>query len=337
MKVQVPAFRLAGLEIAAIWARDEEKAQKIAKENNIPLGTSDYSKILKIKEIDLVSILTPPFLHKDMTIDALNAGKHVLCDKPTALNTQEVQEMLEISKKYPNQLSIIDHEKRFLPSTTKMKEQIESGVIGNIIHMELTWKRYWDPYRPFDWWSDESKGGGILFAIGSHYIDLLTWLTGKKVKSVYGDMKNFVKQRKDVHGELHDVTADDYCSMDLKYEGDVPCNMIINSFVSTDHIGYNTVISIHGEKGSIHWNQGNLTVYSEQKKVFEYQEKYDVENKLTNAFLLGTYHLGVALKNHFEKGQDIRDISANFSSAIEVQKVLDSCKESSKKKKSIDL
>lgn len=150
LKVQVPIFRQAGLEIAAIWARDEQKALKLAKENDIPLGTSDYSKILEIKDINLISILTPPFLHKEMAIQALKSGKNVLCDKPTALNVNEVNEMNEIAKKFPNQLSLIDHEQRFCPSFKKMKEQIESGVIGNIIQIEVLWKRYWDPYRPFD-------------------------------------------------------------------------------------------------------------------------------------------------------------------------------------------
>lgn len=189
----------------------------------------------------------------------------------------------------------------------------------------------------YDWFSDENKGGGILFAIGSHYIDLVTWITGLKVKSVSGDMKNFVKERKDSQGESHKVTSDDYCSMNMRYENDIPCTMVINSFVSTDNNGYKTNIKIHGDKGSMDWNQGNLIIYSNQQKILEYSEQYDIEKKLNNAFLFGTYHLGLAIKDHFENGVDIRKTSANFESAIHTQKVMDACKESSEKKQWINL
>jgi len=246
-----------------------------------------------------------------------------------------IKTCFEISKKYPNQLSLIDHEQRFLPSFQKLKEYIENGSIGNIIQMEVSWKRYWEPNRTYDWWSEESNGGGILFAIGSHYIDMLTWLTNKQVKSVYGNLKTFTKQRKDLEGKIHDVTADDYCSMNLDYEGDIPCSITMNSNVSTSNTGYHTIISIHGDKGSIQWNQGDLTVYSNQEKIFEYKEIY--EKNLTNAFTLGTYYLGLALKDHFEGKSDISKICASFKSAIHVQKVMDGCKLSNLQKKLIKI
>ncbi|HEX9502161.1 MAG TPA: Gfo/Idh/MocA family oxidoreductase, partial [Thermoanaerobaculia bacterium] len=95
---QAPNFRDAGLEIAAIVGRD------------------NWRELLERNDIDLISIAMPPARHVEMAVAALEHGKHVLCEKPTALNAGEAEKLVEAARKRPNQIAIIDHELRFLPS-----------------------------------------------------------------------------------------------------------------------------------------------------------------------------------------------------------------------------
>src|SRR5438067_7107186 len=95
---QAPNFREAGLDVVAIAGRD------------------NWRSVIDRDDVDLVSIVMPPSLHLEMATAALERGKHVVCEKPTALNASEAQRLVEAAQKRPNQIAIIDHELRFLPS-----------------------------------------------------------------------------------------------------------------------------------------------------------------------------------------------------------------------------
>src|SRR5260370_25992528 len=114
---QAPNFRDAGLEIAAIVGRD------------------NWRELLERNDIDLISIAMPPARHVEMAVAALEHGKHVLCEKPTARNAGEAEKLVQAARKLPNQIASIDHELRFLPSFIAARQRI--AAIGPLRYAEV--------------------------------------------------------------------------------------------------------------------------------------------------------------------------------------------------------
>src|SRR5712675_987825 len=112
-RVQVPAFREAGLEVVAIAGHNADRTRRVAGE--LGLEAFDDWRALIASNVDLVTIVTPPSEHLQMATAALDAGKHVLCEKPTALNVDEAIQLAAAAKKHPDRITLIDHELRFLP------------------------------------------------------------------------------------------------------------------------------------------------------------------------------------------------------------------------------
>ena len=142
----------------------------------------DWEAMLAAHDFDLVCIATPTFLHAPQTLAAIEAGAHVLCDKPTAMNADEAARMLEAAET-AGRIHMIDHELRFNPNRMRIAELIADGSLGEIRHVDITnvgstWAN--PASRPQnDWWSLAEKGGGRLGANGSHQVDLLRWWLGE--------------------------------------------------------------------------------------------------------------------------------------------------------------
>ncbi|HWS70782.1 MAG TPA: Gfo/Idh/MocA family oxidoreductase, partial [Thermoanaerobaculia bacterium] len=157
-RVQTPAFREAGLEVVAIAGRDAAKTKEIARE--LDLRPFDDWRELVTSDVNLVTIVTPPSEHLEMATAALDAGKHVLCEKPTALDASEAQRLVDAARAHPDRIALIDHELRFLPSFLAAREQVRE--LGAIWYAEV---RYASPARgdrnrAWNWWSDATRGGG---------------------------------------------------------------------------------------------------------------------------------------------------------------------------------
>lgn len=173
-------------EIIAVADANPENAQTAAKKFGVTHVFNDYHDLINMKEIDAVSIATPNALHKQPTIDALNAGKHVLCEKPMAMNAQECQEMIDAEKKSGKVLQIA-LQWRFSGVAQFMKQYIDSGKMGEIYYARAMALRR----RGVPGWGvfidKEKQGGGPLIDIGVHILDLTLYLMGyPKAISVTG-------------------------------------------------------------------------------------------------------------------------------------------------------
>lgn len=158
---------------------DEEKAAKVAEE----LGcnyTTDWTTILD--DIDAVSIATPHHLHAEQSLTAINAGKHVLLEKPLANSEQESLQVIEAAEK-KGVTFMIAYIVRYLPGMQRLKQAIETEEFGQPFNANCFIEAYLEP-RPKDSWFSriETLGGGVLFSHGCHYIDILLWLFGNPVK-----------------------------------------------------------------------------------------------------------------------------------------------------------
>jgi predicted dehydrogenase len=172
----MPALKkLKDVEMVAFCDIVEERAVKAAKEYGVEGAKvfTDYKELLKL-DLDVVHVLTPNRQHSFITVDALEADKHVMCEKPMAINTKEAQKMLDAAKRTGKKLTI-GYQNRFRPECQYLKKCVEAGDLGEIYYARAqavrrravpTWGVFLD---------EENQGGGPLIDIGTHALDLTLW------------------------------------------------------------------------------------------------------------------------------------------------------------------
>ena len=161
------------------------------------------------RDVDLVSIHSPPFLHLDHVRRATRAGHAVLCDKPFGRNAKEAAEMCDLARE-AGVIGLLNFENRYDAARRRVRALIAEGVIGTPehvqFHMLLSITRA--PLRPYGWLFDDELGGGWLRALGSHLIDFSRWTFGEVVEAS-GQLRTAVAERPDADGKLQPCTADD--------------------------------------------------------------------------------------------------------------------------------
>jgi len=334
VRTQVPAFRAAGLRVAGIWGHGEAKARRVAAEHGIPFATGEVEALLARPEIALVSVTTPPATHLPIAEAALAMGKHVLCEKPTALDAGEAEALLRASAAHPDRLALIDHELRFVPAFGRLRSLLADGYVGELYHVEashLSGGRL-DPAQRWDWWSDRAQGGGYLGALGSHYLDLLTWLLGRPVSAVRAALATFVPERRDADGTPRPVTADEYALVGLRFggEGRVPGCLHLSAAVAAAPPHR---LLIAGSEGALRY---------EGRRLLGRKLGAPAEEDLTpaagaelpdglrdNDWSLGTVHLGRALRTFLTEDR-IEPLAraATFADGLATQRLLDAARAS---------
>ena len=177
-RVHVPAFRAAGFTVEALVGRDPEKTLRRAERLGVR-GLTSVAEALALPGVDAVSIATPPHTHHSLVISAIAAGKHVVCEKPFALDATEAREMTTSADR-AGVVAFVGHEFRWAPERALVGRMIADGRIGEprlatlISYLPLVV----DPATPVpEWWFDPARGGGWLGASGSHVVDQVrAWL-----------------------------------------------------------------------------------------------------------------------------------------------------------------
>eukprot|EP01130_Rhizamoeba_saxonica_P007364 TRINITY_DN2978_c0_g1_i1.p1 TRINITY_DN2978_c0_g1~~TRINITY_DN2978_c0_g1_i1.p1 ORF type:complete len:346 (+),score=58.11 TRINITY_DN2978_c0_g1_i1:24-1061(+) len=326
ISVQLPMFESAGMEVVALWVRSPDKVPSMKEKYDIPLVTANWEEILQSDQVQLVSIVTPPHLHKEIAIAALRAGKHILCDKPFALNVEEALEMAEESEKFPQQMAILDHELRFLDTFKYMRQNIFG--IGRIYHVDILCHYKVDLTKKHSWWSEKQYGGGILGAIGSHMIDLLLFL-GFTVELVKSDLNSLVKERLDENNEPKEVTSDDCVSLILVLNGEIPCHLNLRShpFKSSSQ-----KIFIQGTNESLTFESGTVSHHSNCGRLINsFSEPSALPGASDNMWSRGTYliakEINEVLNLQTPDGTPdevmVNRGAANFSHGVVVQNIMD--------------
>ncbi len=169
--------KVSDCEMVAFCDIIPERAEKAAKE----YGTADakvytdYKELLKDQSIDVVHVCTPNRAHSFITVDALEAGKHVMCEKPMAINSAEAKKMLDAAKRTGKKLTI-GYQSRFRDDAMFMKKEAEDGTFGDIYYAKATALRR----RAVPTWgvflNEYEQGGGPLIDIGTHALDLTLWM-----------------------------------------------------------------------------------------------------------------------------------------------------------------
>lgn len=188
------AFRRLSDQVELVYAvdKDLERAKKFAEKFDCPY-TADFDEILD-KDIDVVHLCLPHYLHPVMAIKAMKAGIHVLTEKPIAISLQDADEMIRVQKETGVKLGVI-FQTRYTKSVEKLKEMIARGDFGKIhtARSYLTWNRPLNYYSSSDWkgtWDKE--GGGVLIDQAIHSIDRVRYMLNSDVEWIEGSVHNYV-------------------------------------------------------------------------------------------------------------------------------------------------
>jgi len=251
-KSPIPTFKsYKGVEVTAICSGDIQNAITCAEQFNIPNVEKDYLSLCARKDLDIIYIGSPVHMHNKMFLAAAKANKHIICEKPLALNAQEGQSMLSAVNKYKI-TSIAAFTMRHFASHQLMKDLIAKGKIGTPIHLSINDFRGIPVSKTlptYRWWFEKNKGGGILGAMGSHFIDLTRFMIDD-FDAVYGTLNSINKQAIDKNNLVKKITADDIFSLNGQLKSNT--SVSINCSIATNtKLGSNRTIKIYGTHGTL--------------------------------------------------------------------------------------
>ncbi len=187
------------VEIVAIAGRNLEVARKLGAGFGVSAITNDYREILRDPAIDAVHILTPNALHYSMAKEALEAGKHVACEKPLATTVEEARELVALAAQ-TGLRNCVCHNLRYYPMVQQLRRMREAGEMGEILSVQGGYSQDWLLYET-DWnWRIDSAAGGAsrcMADIGSHWFDMAEHITGLRVSSLCADLQTFHPTRRE--------------------------------------------------------------------------------------------------------------------------------------------
>ena len=254
--IHAASFQLAGdgAEVVAVASPTPGNAAALAKKYAIPRVFTDYREMLKERDIEMVTIAAPNYLHAQMTADIARAGKHVVCEKPLCVTIEEGEEMLHVTRQ-AGVLLMYAEELFFTPKYVKAKEMADDGAFGKV-HLIKQSEKHFGPHSAW-FWDVERSGGGALMDLGCHGIAFCYWFLGRpEIQTVYCQMGTYV------HGDKTRGDDDTLCILEFA-NGAV--GMVENSWgrrgVMDDRI------EVYGAEGVTYANlhMGNaLPTYSEK-------------------------------------------------------------------------
>ena len=190
--------RQESVEVAAIAGSSVESARRLGEGFGIVVLSADYREILRDPAIDAVHICTPNALHFSMAKEALEAGKHVVCEKPLATSVREARELVALAAQ-KGLRNCVCHNLRYYPMVQQLRRMREAGELGEIFSVQGGYSQDWLLYDT-DWnWRIDSQAGGAsrcMADIGSHWFDMAEHVTGLRVTSLVADLQTFHATRK---------------------------------------------------------------------------------------------------------------------------------------------
>jgi len=267
--VHVEALRRNNISVIGLAEATPELAEEKAALLGIPKAYESFEQLVADESIDVVHLATPNVLHYPHAKAVLEAGKHVVCEKPLAMNSEQSADLVRIAAE-TGLVNVINFNIRFYPMVQQARAMVRNGEIGDIFILQGSYLQDW-LLLPTDWnWRLEPELGGTLRAvgdIGSHWLDLMSFITGLKVKEVFADFRTFHPIRKKPLRPLETFTGkmltpedyedkpiktEDYASVLLHYENGVR-GILIVSQVSSGRKN-RIYFEINGSKSSLSWN-----------------------------------------------------------------------------------
>eukprot|EP00092_Neocalanus_flemingeri_P084684 GFUD01106421.1.p1 GENE.GFUD01106421.1~~GFUD01106421.1.p1 ORF type:complete len:375 (-),score=165.96 GFUD01106421.1:297-1421(-) len=325
-----------GFRVEAIWARTSMEAEAAAQALNIPFHTSRVDDVLLRKDVGLVVILCPPSLHSQIAVKALGIGKHVLCGVPGGLSQGECLRMVQAAQYYPTLMAVLAYSLRFLPNMVTMRDMISRGYLGesvNLVDVRISCSSLLD--TKYTWCCDSGMGGGVLSLLGSHVIDLLTFLQLGRVLRVHATLVTLTKTTDNIRG-IRQITADDVAVLQLHLVAGTFVTITINSSLS----GFMQEVTVCGTAGHLTARQGDLRGKKNgatKDEVFNLDvsenELGQQSSGLPSLHAAGLVRMVGELRDVFrgklEGQQERTSVAATFGEGLYVQAVMEALRRSS--------
>ncbi|MCW7999848.1 oxidoreductase [Clostridium sp. cpc1] len=257
--------------VAEKMDKDIEEYYEYLKEMNLTKEVKkyiDYKEMLGKEDIDVVAICTESGYHAKHAIDCLNAGKHVLVEKPMALSSSDADKIIRIAKEKNLKLGIC-HQNRFNPPIQKLRRAIEEGRFGKIINgtARILWNRNDDYYKQAEWRGTKELDGGTLMNQCIHNIDLLQWMMGSEVERIHAERDTF----------LRNIEMEDFGAILIRFKnGSIG---IVEGSACVYPKNLEETLSIFGEKGTV--VIGGLAVNEIKTWQLADERDYDKEDEST--------------------------------------------------------
>ncbi|MBC7250620.1 MAG: Gfo/Idh/MocA family oxidoreductase [Anaerolineae bacterium] len=265
----VEALRRLGIEVVGIAGSRPERARPKAEALNIRKVYDHWQELVADPAVDVVHITTPNYLHYPMAKAAIAAGKHVVCEKPLAVNSQESAELLQLAQQ-AGVVHAVNYNIRFYPLCQEARARAARGDLGEVYIIRGSYLQDWLFYDT-DWnWRLEPELGGSLRTvgdIGTHWLDLTSFITGLRVRAVFADFSTFIPVRKKpakpidtfagkelkpedyVEQAIH---TEDYATVLLAYENGARGVMTVSQICAGRK--NRLAFEIDGSKASLAWN-----------------------------------------------------------------------------------
>ena len=247
----IPGFKdQPDVSIDVVANRTPESAQRVAEEFGIPRIANEWTDVLADDSIDAVCIGTWPYMHATMTIAALEAGKHVLCEARMAMNAEEGRAMLAASRRHPTLVAQIVTAPMTLKVDRTIAELIGAGTLGNIIAVDarITANSDFPNYgSPFHWRHNRDMSGNNIMAMGIWYECMMRWVG--PMKTVHAVGQSVVPHRKDENGRRIPMTIPDHIDIIGKLEQGGQMRYSMSTVAG--HTPYNADVFIYGTEGTL--------------------------------------------------------------------------------------
>jgi predicted dehydrogenase len=260
-------LRRRGIHVEGILCSSPDRTQEACRQLDVERAYTSLDELVRDNSVDVAHICTPNYLHKEEATAALESGKHVICEKPLAMDSRESATLVALAGKH-NRVAAVAYNLRYYPLCQEAHSIIQSGSIGEPRLVHGSFLQDWLLF-PSDWnWRLEPKLGGELRAvsdIGTHWLDMITWVTGRKVTELCADLATVVPVRQKPRGRVETfqqrsggafdevkMSTDDCASVLLHLEGNVHGAMT----VSQASAGRKTRLwfEVDGSEGSLAWN-----------------------------------------------------------------------------------
>lgn len=351
-----PIFFKLGVEIVKhTICSNEESVYEAANDWGWENATLDWKEVINNPEIDLVSIAAPSQVHAEIAIAAANAGKHVFCEKPLALNMEDAEAMVEAVERN-KVINFIGFNFRRVPALCLAKKLIEDGVLGKLYHFRAIWSQDWltDPMFPMAWRLRKAQAGyGSHGDLGAHTIDIARFLVGD-LEEVCCVEKTFNKRRPvavvedglyaEAGEEMGEVDVDDASQMMASFKDrDIMAYFEVTRN-GTGHRNQNR-IEIAGSKGSIIWDEeklGELEYYNTEDPSHLQGFRTIQVGEAVHPYMANWWPAGhiigygdTFVNEYYDLFTAIiegKQIAPNFRDGLKIQKVLDTAEKSAQKR-----
>ncbi len=265
--VHIEALRRLGVRVEAICG--SKSAQGIAEAWGIPqvFLDYDYEAMLRSADLDVVHITSPNRHHFLQAKAALEAGKHVVCEKPLAMDTRETAALVELAAARPRQVFAVNYNVRFYPAVLQLRADVNAGRLGKIVHVNGSYFQDWLlKDTDYNWRLLAAEGGSLRAVgdIGTHWMDTVSFILGDRIDAVFACLERLHDTRRrpagpvqtftsDTEGELipYQVDTEDFAQLLLKFSGGARGNASISQVAAGRK---NSIrIELYGSEGSACW------------------------------------------------------------------------------------